>query len=196
MTESKPAETTGTDDTAAADPQAAADGDEFHPTPTNMTPPGKLGEGGERALKAERQARKQAERKLAEVEAKIRSIEDREKTDLERLTDEAARAKAEAAAARTDLLRLQVAADMGLPADLTEFLTGDDEDSLRSKAEKLLAATADTRRHPAPDPSQGAKPGQPGADQLTRADLARMSPDEIEQARLDGRLADLLAGRN
>ncbi|MFE2790908.1 hypothetical protein ACFXF8_26720, partial [Nocardiopsis alba] len=56
-------------------------------TPAEQPPPGDepLGEGGKRALAAEREARRDLERRLKEVEplaAKYREIEDSQKSDL------------------------------------------------------------------------------------------------------------------
>ena len=146
----------------------------------------------------ERRARRQAEKAAEEALAKVAEFENRNKTELERLTEAAAAAKAEAEAAKAESLRLRVAAETGLPSDLQEFLTGDSEDVLRERASKLLAATnaASEPRRPAPDPSQGAKPSSGAGDQLTRADLARMTPQQIVEAQEAGRFADLLAGRN
>jgi membrane protein involved in colicin uptake len=163
-------------------------------TSTPDTSPEPLGEGGKRALEAERQARKDAERKASELAEQVAQYEAANKSEQERLADALAAAQAEAATAKAEALRLRVAAETDLPAELHEFLTGSDEDELRSKAEKLKAATATGARRPAPDPSQGAKPDSTGPSQLTRADLARMTPAEIEKARVDGRLADVLAG--
>ncbi|MBK6887021.1 MAG: hypothetical protein IPH03_11750 [Tetrasphaera sp.] len=129
--------------------------------------------------------------------AKVKEFEDRDKTETERMAEQLAALKAEAAQAKAETLRLRVGAETGLPADLQEFLAGDDEAQLRAQAKKLMAATAaatDPRR-PAPDPTQGAKQGA-GDGQLTRADLHRMSPAEVVAAQESGRLADLMAGRN
>ena len=51
----------------------------------------------------------------------------------------------------------------------------------------------DGRRHPPPqpDPSQGAKPDSNGPSQLTAADLATMSAEDIVKADEAGRLEDL-----
>lgn len=189
-----------TDTTAPAtdQPQAARAPVEPAPTPTNPTPAPEatLGDGGKKALDAERSARRAAEKAAAEALAKVKQFEDRDKTELEKLTDQISKAKAEADQARAEALRLRVAAESGLPADLHEFLVGNDEEDLRSKAQKLMAATAaatDPRR-PAPDPTQGAKPGS-GDGQITKADLARMTPQQIVDAQNAGRLDDLMAGR-
>ncbi len=166
--------------------------------PSEKTVDAPLGEPGKKALDSERAARRAAEKAAADLQAKVKEYEDRNKTELERLTEAATAAKAEADAAKAEALRLRVAAETGLPTDLFEFLAGDDEEQLRAKAQKLMAATAAAAapRSPAPDPSQGAKPGATADGQLTRDDLARMSPTEIVAAQDAGRFADLLAGRN
>lgn len=186
-----------TDTTAEAAPQtAAASTDTPAPTPT---PDGdSLGDGGKKALAAERSARRAAEKAAAEALARVKEFEDQGKTELERLTEQIAQADARAKQAEAEALRLRVAADTGLPSDLQEFLTGDSEEQLRERAAKLMAATnaANEPRRPAPDPSQGAKTTSGAGDQLTRADLARMTPQQIREAQDAGRFADLMAGRN
>ena len=99
--------------------------------------------------------------------------------------------KATAAKAQAEALRLRIAAETDLPADLHEFLVGADEAEIRAKAEKLKAATAAGTRRPQPDPSQGAKPDSTGPSQLTAADLATMSAEDIVKADEAGRLEDL-----
>ncbi len=46
-----------------------------------------------------------------------------------------------------------------------------------------------------PDRSQGAPQDTPPLPQLTRADLATMTPHQIREAQDRGQFADLLAGR-
>ncbi len=143
-----------------------------------------------------RRARRAAETQAAELADKVKQFEDAQKSESERLTEQLTALKSEASTARAEALRLRVAAESGLPANLHEFLVGDDEEAVRAQAQKLMAATAaatDPRR-PAPDPTQGAKQGA-GDGQLTRADLAHMTPQEIVAAQESGRLADLMAGR-
>ena len=179
----------------AEQPQAArASADTAEVADTPDTP--ELGQSGEKALKAERAARRAAEKAANEAMAKVKAFEDAKKSESERLAEQLQALKAEAATAKAETLRLRVAAELGLPADLHEFLAGDDEEQLRAKAQKLMAATAAATgpRSPAPDPTQGAKQGS-GTDQLTQADLHRMSPAEVVAAQESGRLADLMAGR-
>jgi hypothetical protein len=181
--------TSPTPDTQVEQPQAArasADTAEVADTPAA---PESLGESGEKALKAERAARRAAEKATNEALAKVKAFEDAQKSETERLADQLQQLQTEAATAKAEALRLRVAAELGLSADLHEFLVGDDEEQVRAQAQKLMAATAaatDPRR-PAPDPTQGAKQGA-GKDQLTRADLAGKSPEWIEEQRRAGRL--------
>ena len=189
---------TTTDPTVAeAVPQTAAASTDT-PAPAPAPDGDSLGDSGKKALAAERSARRAAEKAAAEALARVKEFEDKDKTELERLTEQIAQADARAKQAETEAMRLRVAAETGLPSDLQEFLTGDSEDQLRERASKLLAATnaASEPRRPAPDPSQGAKPSSGAGDQLTRADLARMTPQQIVEAQEAGRFADLLAGRN
>jgi hypothetical protein len=176
-----------TQDTATMEAEQPAADPEPAETP-DPAPDATLGDGGKRALEAERTARKAAQKAAQEAMAKVKAYEDRDKTELERLTEQAAEAKAEAEAARTEALRLRIATNAKLPQDLQEFLTGTDEDTIRSQAERLVAAMAPSDpERPAPDPSQGARPNS-GPAQLTRADLVGKSPEWIEEQLQAGRL--------
>ena len=76
------------------------------------------------------------------------------------LEDKATRAETE--------LRTQIAQDV--PEDLREFLTADTVEGLRSQAAKLKAVKASSGpQGPAPDPAQGAKPGQTTAQEYDAA---------------------------
>jgi len=115
-----------------------------------------LGDGGKKALQAERDARKTAERTAAELTAKLKQFEDANLSELERTKKAAEESAAELAKLRTENVRNKVALDKGIPADLVEFLTGDTEGDIAAKAD-LLLARLNTPGTPKPDPSQGAK---------------------------------------
>ena len=117
-----------------------------------------LGDGGKKALQAEREARKVAEKANAELAARLKEFEDSKLSELERAQKEAAENAAELARLRTENVRSKVAIDKGVPADLVEFLTGDTEGDIAAKAD-LLLARLNTPGTPKPDPSQGAKGG-------------------------------------
>jgi hypothetical protein len=115
-----------------------------------------LGDAGQKAIKAERDARKAAERTAADLAARLKSIEDANLSDLERAQAAAAEAAQELAALRVENVRTRVALAKGVPADLIEFLTGSTEEEVAAKAD-ILISRLNTSGTPKPDPSQGAK---------------------------------------
>jgi hypothetical protein len=167
------------------------------PAPADPALPADLGDAGKKAIQAERDARRQAEKERNDYAARLKEIEDRDKTEAQKAADRAEAAEKALAEMTTRALRLQIGAEVGIPADMYEFLTGSDEASLREQAQKLAdrlgAATAPPAPgKPKPDPSQGARPDGAAPPQLTRADLVGMSPEEITKAKSEGRLNDLL----
>ena len=115
-----------------------------------------LGDSGKKALDAERSARKAAEKSAAALKARLDEIEQANLTELEK----AQKAAADAQAALADITRQntvnRVALAKGVPADLTEFLTGDTEDEVAAKADLLMARLSSTPSTPKPDATQGA----------------------------------------
>lgn len=185
-------DTETTTEAPESQPAAAATAD---PAPEPTAPDDTLGDAGKRALQAERDARKTAEKAAAELAAKLKEIEDRDLSEKDRLAKALQEAQETAAKASAEALRLRIAAELNVPADLHEFLVGDSEEELRAKAQKLAAMAPAGKSQPKPDPSQGAKPGTTGPTQLTQSDLDRMTPDEVAGALREGRLADVLAGK-
>lgn len=122
------------------------------------TPEDHLGDAGKRALAAERDARKAAERQLSEATARLKEIEDANLSEIEK-------AKRDAEEARTQLVQMQregarnrVALEKGVPSDLIEFITGDDEEQMAAKADLLMSRLNSTPSTPKPDFTQGAAP--------------------------------------
>ena len=132
-----------------------------------------LGPGGEKALVAEREARKALEKTAAELTAKLKQIEDSQLGDLERAQKEASEAKGELARITKENVRNKVALAKSVPADLLDFLTGDTEDEVAAKAD-ILMARLNAPTTPRPDPSQGS----------SGAALA-LNSDSLEQALRD-----------
>jgi hypothetical protein len=112
-----------------------------------------LGEAGKKALAQERSARKAAEKQLAELTRKVQQFEDRDKTDLERLQSTATRLEQELAQERSARLRLETATEHGIPKDFLDLLTGTDEDTLTSQAQRIAALVA--QKTPDRLPGQG-----------------------------------------
>jgi hypothetical protein len=182
---------TTVDDTTVETPEAEAPTVETPATESDSTD---LGDAGKKALAAERAAKRAAEKRAAEAEARVKEFEDASKSEAEKAAARAEAAEKALAEMTAKALRLQVATEVGIPAELHEFLTGSDEESLRAQATKLaeIAATANGPRAPKPDPTQGAKPSSAGVSQLTQADAERMTPAEIVAAKAAGRFNDLL----
>jgi hypothetical protein len=114
--------------------------------PEEAAPSADLGEGGKRAIDAEREARRQAEKQLREVKAALKSYEDRDKTELELLRERAETAEQRAIEAEQERLRQKVASEKGVPANR---LAGTTEDELMAAADELIA-WRDHSKPPAP----------------------------------------------
>lgn len=116
-----------------------------------------LGEGGKKALDAERAARKAAEKAAADLQAQLDEINRASESALERAQREAKEAQEAAEKATTDALRFRVAAKHGISdEDADLFLTGRDAETLERQAARLVERTPSATA-PRPDPSQGAK---------------------------------------
>lgn len=117
--------------------------------------PADLGDAGKKALAAERDARKAAEKSVADLAAKLKQIEDANLSELDKAKREAEDAKATLAHLTLENTRNAVALAKGVPGDLVEFLTGDNEEQIAKRADVLLARL-NAPTTPKPDPSQGA----------------------------------------
>jgi hypothetical protein len=122
-----------------------------------------LREAGEKALKAERDARKAAEKELAKFRKAEQDRADADKSEAEKRT--AAEARAEAAELRA--LRVEVAHAKGLTPGQAKRLVGATRDELEKDADEILVefpvAKAAAPPKPKPDPSQGSKGDAPPA---------------------------------
>lgn len=126
-----------------------------------------LNEGGVKALRAERDARKAADARVKDLEAQVAALS----VSLDE-TKAAGTASAEQAAAQitelqAKLARANVIHTMHVPDALADFLQGETAAELTASAEKLLAAipapapASDAAPAPLamrPDPSQGGAP--------------------------------------
>lgn len=124
-----------------------------------------LGDGGKKALDAERRARRDAERRANDLESRLKTIEDKDKSETERLTEENARLTKELGTATVSGTRLRVALDKGLTATQAKRLVGDTEDELTADADEILeswgAKPPEDRTPPPPGgrPREQLKPG-------------------------------------
>lgn len=126
-----------------------------------------LNEGGVKALRAERDARKAADARVKELEAQVAALTvnlDEAKANATSAAEEAA---TQVADLQTQLARLQVIHEKAVPDALAEFVQGTTAEELAASADKLLAAipapapASDAAPAPLamrPDPSQGGAP--------------------------------------
>ena len=125
----------------------------------------------------------------AEAAKRLAEIEESTKTEAQKQAEQLDQLRQENERLQSEMLKAQVAADKGVPADL---LAGSTEEELLASAERLLAF-----RGPAQPAEYGRSTDAPitKPKQLTKADLARMSPEQITEAEAAGLFDDLKAGR-
>lgn len=112
-------------------------------------------------ITTEREARKAAESKATAEAAKVKTFEDRDKTDQEKAEQKAADAEKKAADAEGKLLRLTVASEKKLPAELVEFLKGETKEELEASADKLLKFKGSSTEEAPADLDGGARKPAP-----------------------------------
>lgn len=127
-----------------------------------------LGEGGQKALAAERKARAAAERTATsaakerdKLAARLQELEDRDKTEAQRLAERAQVAETEAERARTKLLRFEVASSKKLPASWANRLQGSTKEELEADAESLLKDLNDQQQRQSPNYDGGVRKQAP-----------------------------------
>lgn len=183
------------------------------PAPAGATPPeppGDLGEGGKRALDAERKARTEAEKTAKAANAELEKLRKAAMSDQEKAVavarDEGRSEATKAAGERLAAAEIKAALTgvvpdpMAIVEDLAlgRYVTEDgdvDAAAVTKLAEKYAALGAAN-----PPPPPPAVPGVPagarsdnGPTQISRAEIKNMAPAEIVQARKDGRLRDVLS---
>ncbi|WP_280442236.1 hypothetical protein [Nocardia brasiliensis] len=169
-------------DKPATEPPAAQDDPG---SPAGPTGDEGLGEGGKKALEAERKARADAEKAQRAAEAKVKAFEDAQKTDAEKQADRLAAAEKEAADAKVDAQRFKAAARHQISdADAELFLTGADDKTIGRQAERLAelmaAAAAPAPQPGAYVPGEGRTPATPNLDeQIAEATKRRDFPRAI-----------------
>jgi hypothetical protein len=158
------------------------------PTPSDPSKDEPLGPGGKKALDAERARVKELERQMAAL-APLQKLAEaiggggqqaNGKSEVELLNERFAELERTASEERAGRWRLEVAAEKGLTPQQAARLTGSTREELATDADALLelfpTAPAGSRT-PAPDPSQGARGGQPGPDLQAQIDAARKAGD-------------------
>lgn len=118
-----------------------------------------LGEGGKKALDAERTRAKELEKQLNAATARLTEIERANESALEKAQREAQEARSAAEAATLDALRFRIAAEAGITENVELILTAPDEETMRRQAQLWVERTP-APAGPKPDLTQGGS-GQP-----------------------------------
>lgn len=125
----------------------------------------------------------------AEAAKRLAEIEESNKTEAQKQAEQLDKLRQENERLQSQMLKAQVAADKGVPAEL---LSGTSEDELVASAERLLAFRG---QQAAPEYGRSADASPTKPKQLTRADMSRMTPDQVVEADEAGLFDDLKAGR-
>jgi hypothetical protein len=88
-------------------------------------------------IQNEREARKAADKAAEEAKAKAKELENAQKSDQQKLSDERDELKSTATDATKEALRLRVAIDKKLPAELVDRLRGETKEELEKDADDL-----------------------------------------------------------
>jgi len=193
---------------AAEDVQAAT------PEPVEQ-PSDDLRDAGKKALQAEREARKTAERELKDLRSRIeqmeetqnKTAEERAKLEQQRELERAALAKANERILAAEI-RAAAKGELADPADALTFIdrstfeVGDDgsvdTDAIKSAVADLIEKKPYLAARREPKVEGSADGGTREASrprQWTREDISRHTPAEVEEARRAGLLRDVLAGK-
>lgn len=138
-------------------PEAPVTTDPIEAEGTKPDAPEGLGEGGVKALAAEREARKASDKLATDLAQKLKAFEDRDKTDAERQSEETETLRRENAELKSGALRSTVAATKGVPAAL---LSGSTQAELEASADALIAFRGDKSSTPLLVPTEGKSPSK------------------------------------
>jgi hypothetical protein len=133
--------------------------------------PADLGDAGKKALAAERDARKAAEKATTDALAKVKAFEDAQKTEAEKAAEALTAAQQTAAESAAKALRYEVAAEKGIPLNAAMRLTGTTREELAADADVLKGLLGTTAPGPRADLSQ-ASTRDPAAKGTPEADFA------------------------
>jgi hypothetical protein len=151
-----------------------------------------LGDGGKKALDAERKARRDAEKAAKALQARLQELEDADKSEVEKLRGQVETLSKQAEAAQAKADRFEVAAAKGLSLAQARRLVGstkeeleDDADAMRSELglDKNEDESKDESKDEAKD--EGGRP---------REDLRSGASNEDDSEPDPGKLADSILG--
>lgn len=125
-------------ETQAADPAAQQTAQQQAGQTAEQTAEQRTAEGQDNSEAAKwRRLAEKHEKNATAAAAKLKAIEDAALSESEKVAQRAKDLETENKALKTDLLRRKIAQEEGLGADAFEFLSGEDEDTIRAKAGQL-----------------------------------------------------------
>lgn len=147
----------------APEGQGSGDPDPQPQDPPKPSPPQPkadepLGEGGKKALEAEREAAKTAKAEAAELRAKLKEYEDWDKTEEQKRAEKLEELTRTAQASQRTAMQYEVAAKAGIPLSLATRLNGGTREEMTQDAEELSTLIGHQDKQPPtpkPDKSQG-----------------------------------------
>lgn len=134
-------------DGGSSEPKSAEGADSNgNPKPADDQDDEKLGEGGIKALRAERKSAADAKKRVEELEARLKEIDDADKSELQKAQERIAELEKTTQAYETEKkrteLRASVLATKNVPSEWADFVTGDTEDEMTKSADRILANLA------------------------------------------------------
>jgi hypothetical protein len=132
-----------------------------------------LGEGGLKALNAEREARAAAEKAAKDALARVKEFEDRDKSEAQKQQEALEQAQRELAELTVAKTRAEVAAAKGVPAVL---LNGSTQEELEASADALIAFKGEQPKQKLIIPNEG---GHPGGDDSPAAGFAEFMQKQL-----------------
>jgi len=119
-----------------------------------------LGDAGKKALTAERLARAEAERQLAEARAQLKEISDKDKTEAELAAERLAEAEKRATEVEARANRAEVAATSGIPVEVLAGPKSSSAEDITAFAEIVSAFASKGAKGPIIQ-GQGKQPEKP-----------------------------------
>ena len=116
-----------------------------------------LGDAGKKAIAAERKRADALDKELKALRLESETRANAELSELERFKKENAELLSSKTASELQAIRLQVALEKGIPANLAARLQGDDYDTIAADADSLSELVGTKTSQPRADYSQGAK---------------------------------------
>jgi hypothetical protein len=104
---------------------------------TEETQPEELGEGGKKALDAERKARAEAEKRVKEFEARFKEIEDRDKSEIQKAAEKTAELERLNSETASEVVRLRVAIRYQIAEEDIDLLGNGTEEQIEARAKRV-----------------------------------------------------------